>query len=454
MNRSRIKILIFLCLLSTTLFAQEGLVSGLAWDDDAYNQQPLKINYDVVPQGLPAQHSLKQFCPPVINQGTSNTAVAWATAWYARTMLDAIACNKTGAAFQEAYNGFFNHRLLVDDCAQPVTLTAMLQSLQQHGAKKFKEFKEVCPDSVGGQVMQSALSHRLSGAVRLFQTFDAQATKVNAIKASLYSGNPVVIGTIHKPSLDLAKEVWQITEQRSRGKGGHAFCVVGYDDAKFGGAFEVVNSFGKSWGKNGFTWIKYEDVQEAVLYGFELFDTQYAECTSNTLEAQVQFVKTDGEIMEGAATGFGSYALSDSYPNRTEFKIKVSATHRMYVYGLFADLTYSMFNFLPMQGQPFTNAFTTAQQQVELPLGNFPFTLEPPTGTNHFIFVFSAAPLDVEELSKKVAVTPGSISQRVSELAKGRKIPKSISWSNEMKFTSGFENDFFIVMTIKMEQVE
>jgi hypothetical protein len=45
-----------------------------------------------------------------------------------------------------------------------------------------------------------------------------------------------------------------------KGQGGHAICIVGYDDTKFGGAFEIVNSWGESWGKDGFIWIKYKDI--------------------------------------------------------------------------------------------------------------------------------------------------------------------------------------------------
>jgi hypothetical protein len=34
-------------------------------------------------------------------------------------------------------------------------------------------------------------------------------------------------------------------------------CVVGYDDARYGGAFEVQNSWGTKWGNAGYIWIPY-----------------------------------------------------------------------------------------------------------------------------------------------------------------------------------------------------
>jgi hypothetical protein len=43
------------------------------------------------------------------------------------------------------------------------------------------------------------------------------------------------------------------------GNGLHAMCVVGYDDDKgLGGAFEVVNSWGKDFGDDGYFWLTYD----------------------------------------------------------------------------------------------------------------------------------------------------------------------------------------------------
>jgi C1A family cysteine protease len=41
-------------------------------------------------------------------------------------------------------------------------------------------------------------------------------------------------------------------------EGGHAVTLVGYDDAKEGGCFRLVNSWGTDWGSKGFGWIPYK----------------------------------------------------------------------------------------------------------------------------------------------------------------------------------------------------
>ena len=36
-------------------------------------------------------------------------------------------------------------------------------------------------------------------------------------------------------------------------------CVIGYDDYFEGGAFQVMNSWGKEWGEDGLFWMRYND---------------------------------------------------------------------------------------------------------------------------------------------------------------------------------------------------
>ena len=58
----------------------------------------------------------------------------------------------------------------------------------------------------------------------------------------------------------MGKDVWTPTEEDKSmmGFGGHAQCVVGYDDEKYGGAFLIMNSWGSQWGNNGFAWVNYK----------------------------------------------------------------------------------------------------------------------------------------------------------------------------------------------------
>jgi C1A family cysteine protease len=54
------------------------------------------------------------------------------------------------------------------------------------------------------------------------------------------------------------------------GFGGHAMCVIGYDDRKEGGAFQIMNSWGNDWGVNGIGWVLYKDFKHFVREAYGL----------------------------------------------------------------------------------------------------------------------------------------------------------------------------------------
>ena len=65
------------------------------------------------------------------------------------------------------------------------------------------------------------------------------------------------------PSL-LPGQVWYYTWGTI---GGHAMCIVGYDDSKgASGAFKVRNSWGRFWGDKGYCWIAYESFRNPYAF--------------------------------------------------------------------------------------------------------------------------------------------------------------------------------------------
>jgi hypothetical protein len=148
----------------------------------------------------------------------------------------------------------------------------------------------------------------------------------------------------------------------------------------------------------------------------------------------------------------GSYKLDTSYPSKTEFKVTVKTTGKMYTYGIFSDPANVIAPFFPWTGENFANAVPFPEYEFELPLGNFPFTLEPPAGTNYLAFVFSSNPMDVEEVIKQLTQARGGFQQRLKAAFKNRSYGQSIQWQNDLKFNVEFDEEMFVVMVVQLDQ--
>jgi hypothetical protein len=57
----------------------------------------------------------------------------------------------------------------------------------------------------------------------------------------------------------------------------HAITCIDWDDRRFGGAFRFVNSWGRTWGKDGYVWISYADLQAIarMAWCFEEYDPDH-----------------------------------------------------------------------------------------------------------------------------------------------------------------------------------
>ena len=69
------------------------------------------------------------------------------------------------------------------------------------------------------------------------------------------------------------REVWIPTnsDYDQRGFGGHAMCIIGYDDYKEGGAFQIMNSWGEDWGVDGIGWVRYTDFKAFNIESYGLY---------------------------------------------------------------------------------------------------------------------------------------------------------------------------------------
>lgn len=372
---------------------QHQFQRGLTWEDIRYNSLPVKYGTQLT---LPSSKSLKPFYPRVVAQPRQDfTGVAWACLWNGRTATEAIACNLQDPAkvLQVTFSPAYNYGLVRkgNDCKSPISMIDLLESMVKNGSPFWTEYREFCVAEVSPDVYPLAKNKRLSGYVRLFNTSDDQNIKVASIKQALLSHNAVVIGMICPPSFQLAQEFWQPREQPDTQYGGHALNVVGYDDTKFGGAFEVLNTWGKDWAMQGYTWIRYKDLADFTPYAFSLFQIGSASCTT-PVQAQVTFRDVTGKEMQATRqSGDGEYLLTQSYPSGTMFSITMTTSRPTYIYSFGVDPTNAFFPMYPRAAATIPISFTPLKAPDDMPV----LQLTDPPGRNVIYFVFSPAAIDL-----------------------------------------------------------
>ena len=227
-----------------------------------------KEDIPIIRGGLPSSVSLKKYCPDVRSQGSVGSCTGWATTYAAFTIVRRIECEKKMGPFSplSTYNKLKAFQNSFDiDCKSGTSLRNALNLLRSNGAPRFENY----PNNCNLDKQNKKYIDRLYN----FTTLNCSGESgVNNIKGELNNNKPVVIGmSVYKISGQgkslSPKYISKSGEWKFNRKGhhytrvsGHAMCVIGYDDSKFGGSFEVMNSWGDDWGDDGYFWVKYSDI--------------------------------------------------------------------------------------------------------------------------------------------------------------------------------------------------
>ena len=174
-----------------------------------------------------------------------------------------------------------------DSCKKGIaTFKYGLEILKEYGCK-LKNMEPIL--KCYSKVDDNYISNQLTRPYRI-QSYSPIESSVANIKIELNKQNIIGIGTFIDSSfvkLNSDNHLWSPNNE-SQTIGGHAMCIVGYDDSKFGGAFEVMNSWGTEWGEEGFCWMKYEDLINWTkqfwiinLSGFKKDGCLFGDCSSS-----------------------------------------------------------------------------------------------------------------------------------------------------------------------------
>ncbi len=408
------KYLLFIFLfVGSTAFAQHyGL--GIILDDSLLAKSPvaaplMRGDYS----NLPSQVSLEMYSPTPGDQGNDATCAGWATAYGGRTILEALKDNLQKSSIDS--NTFspsfvYNQIRRGIGCNSGSSIIDALDILKYQGGQKLNQFGYDCSREVTEKDREKASKYRIIEYREIVSPKTEH--KERFIKKSLAEMHPVVIAFDAPYSFDNAKDVWlPDSSDFKTWNRGHAMLVIGYNDNKFKGAFEILNSWGKNWGKKGFSWIRYSDFNYFCKYGFELIDSSKSDPNKADLSGSLLFKKNNGEEM--ASTFNGEYfIMNEPYSSGTLFELFICNNEPAYVYAFSSDLSYKTYKIFPFNNRMLAY-LPYKQNNIAIPDENNYNMLDDNAGTSYFCFLYSKENLDIDTLLKKIENVNGSFWERI-----------------------------------------
>ena len=337
---------IALLLIPFTLYSQPR-GTGMKFDLKLYSKAD-KADFSGLgfTEALPASVSFKDYAPYPKDQGQTSTCVGWSTTYAALTIEYAkqLGLKDKSKVTALAFCPYFTYNQLRDpndySCQVGVYIYSALTALRNSGSKRFYLPIYECGTKIDESALRNSKPFRIKSFKKLFDYpyetvewslenfYKLDIDKVTPVKQALAAGHVVPFGMQVPESFFnlIGTELWEPTATElslipNITTYGHAMCVVGYDDNKYGGAFEVMNSWSENWGNGGFYWIKYSDFKKFVVdaYYFEMFNETYGtkgcvfgDCQSNY--SRMVFDSGDeyeGNFKNGTYDGYGIYTWAD-----------------------------------------------------------------------------------------------------------------------------------------------
>jgi hypothetical protein len=277
---------------------------------------------------LPERASLQQYAPQVGDQGKQGSCVAWSSAYAARSILENTRTGGNQAVFSPS---FLYNQIGLQGCQGSYIIRAM-EYMTKQGSVPYSQFPysdRDCSTQPNEGMIRNAGQFKMRGFNRLTKGDRNDAIDIRAIKENLAQGAPVVIGMMVGESFMrgmMGKDLWipEANDKSMMGFGGHAMCVVGYDEKKYGGAFLIMNSWGPQWGTNGFAWVRYPEFNYFVREAYGLEPMARTGALANAaLQCEVGLVTVAYDGKKTVPQGYVALrkAGDDLYANTTPMKV-------------------------------------------------------------------------------------------------------------------------------------
>jgi hypothetical protein len=448
-------ILLSVLALAVVFGETEQYPRGAILDEEAYNSLPRRAALATRSyEGLPSSVSLKQYAPLPGDQANYGTCVAWASAYAARTISESVALDRRSQTetTQNVFSPVHIYRNIQPDdreLRQGAQIHWALDMMRDTGAVRMLDVERSSDfRMVDLSHYRESRRYPIAGYVTLFSRDDTHKPGLvtRMVKKSLAEGKPVIIGMNTPDSFLEAKNVWTPRESPDNYYGGHAMCVIGYDDGKNGGAFELINSWGRKWGNGGYMWVPYNVFVDFVFESYEMIENLavYSDAVRFAGSARVEILGPQPKTAALVVSPEGYYKTAEIYTEGTQFRFVIGAGESAYVYSFAVTRPARDGNFytpvllFPQTGiSPLLNY---RDSSVILPGEDKSFALDAEAGTEYLITLYAKQPLDIQAVIRRFASAKGSLNERLST-ATGSANPLSVLSSNESEAAFTAEPD-------------
>lgn len=439
--------------LSQPSYSQSDYFTGAVLDSAQYEKVNKSAPLSRGDFEVPIRFSLKKYAPTPGNQGRQGSCVGWATAYAARTALEASQksiSNKSKVNEYRLSPAYVYNNVRANDQCEGSYISSALSFIQNNGVAPLSHFKysdKSCVSIPSDSLRKVALPYRIGSYERLFNS--GSMAKHVKVRQVLAKGYPVVIGMFIPEDSGFydTKSLWVPTQLdvdnlAANRAGGHAMTVVGYDDKKYGGAFEVINSWGTNWGDGGFFWISYSSFNKFVFEGYAMYPVAppapkvLPVKPKVDLKASVKFIHLDGNELKLASTNSASVSkMIPSLPSGSLFRTEVHSKQASFVYILGGDSTGKFVELFPGKKglSPQLPSFST--MLIPGPTEEYFTKLDNSVGQDVYLTLISRIPINSKSVLDKLNRERGSLDKRLKASIGDRLvIDKNIIKSNGNEF--------------------
>ena len=246
--------------------------------DEELSKFPRVSGLGLLGAGGQGSADLSSYMPPVGNQGSNYSCVAWATTYYLKAYHENREHGWDPAASAHRFSPMFVYNQVNNGRDAGISFAGAFSVLKPKGCAPLSVFNILSGDyRTWPDIAQceAAMPYRADAAAVIFGIGGAGDWALSQMKALLDRGEPSVIGVdVYTDFYPASPDYfYDGPSPTATYRGAHALTVCGYDDAKCGqGGLKVVNSWGTGWGNRGYGWISYDFFREHAIEGWSMTD--------------------------------------------------------------------------------------------------------------------------------------------------------------------------------------